>query len=114
MSATPPTETSFEQAMDRLEEIVVLMEGDRMPLDEMVTSYEEGMGLLKTCRQRIEVARRRIEVITADAEGRTMVASFDPAAAESAEEKTQARPVPAARKKKPAEAAEDTDDIRLF
>jgi exodeoxyribonuclease VII small subunit len=112
MSSPSPTEPSFEQAMDRLEEIVVLMEGDRMPLDEMVTSYEEGMSLLKTCRQRIEVARRRIEVITADAEGRTIVTAFDPATAEPLEEKS--RPAPATRKKKPAEPAEDTDDIRLF
>lgn len=113
MSAAAPHESSFEQAMDRLEEIVALMEGDRMPLDEMVSSYEEGMGLLKVCRQRIEVARRRIEMITADAEGKPALAPFDPAAvAEVPEEK--ARPAAPARKKKPAEAEEDTDDIRLF
>lgn len=112
MSVSPPTEPSFEQAMDRLEEIVGLMEGDRMPLDEMVTSYEEGMGLLKVCRQRIEVARRRIEVITADAEGRPIVAAFDPATAEVPEEK--AKPAAPARKKKVPEPEADTDDIRLF
>lgn len=112
MSATPPPESSFEQAMDRLEEIVAQMEGDRMPLDEMVSSYEEGMGLLKVCRQRIEVARRRIELITADAEGKPSVIPFDPAAVEVAEEKP--KPAAPARKKKPAEAEEDTDDIRLF
>jgi exodeoxyribonuclease VII small subunit len=50
MSSPLKTEISFEKAMDRLEEIVVQMEGDRMPLDQMVASYEEGMGLLKVCR----------------------------------------------------------------
>lgn len=113
MSTAATPETSFEQAMDRLEEIVALMEGDRMPLDEMVSSYEEGMGLLKVCRQRIEVARRRIEIITADAEGKPVVSAFDPAAVEISEEKP--RPAaPTARKKKPAEPEDDTDDIRLF
>lgn len=115
MSATSPQEPSFEQAMDRLEEIVDLMEGDRMPLDEMVTSYEEGMGLLKHCRQRIEVARRRIEVITADADGRPALAPFDPPPVTAPEETTRpAAPAAPARKKKPAEPADDTDDIRLF
>lgn len=113
MSATHHSETSFEQAMDRLEEIVMQMEGERMPLDEMVSSYEEGMGLLKVCRQRIEVARRRIEIITADAEGKPTVAAFDPATAEVMEEKAKPTAAPA-RKKKPAEAQDDTDDIRLF
>ncbi|TDU70679.1 exodeoxyribonuclease VII small subunit [Prosthecobacter fusiformis] len=112
MSAPSQSEPSFEQAMERLEEIVVLMEGDRMPLDEMVTSYEEGMGLLKVCRQRIDVARRRIEVITADAEAKPIVAAFDPTSAELIEEKS--KPAAPARKKKPAEVEEDTDDIRLF
>lgn len=112
MSTSANLEPSFEQAMDRLEEIVAMMEGDRMPLDEMVTSYEEGMGLLKLCRQRIDVARRRIEIITADAEGKPTVATFDPAAVEATEEKP--KPVAPVRKKKPAEAEEETDDIRLF
>ena len=113
MSAAATPESSFEQAMDRLEEIVALMEGDRMPLDEMVSSYEEGMGLLKVCRQRIEVARRRIEMITADAEGKPALAPFDPATATELPE-DKPRPAAPARKKKPAEPEQDTDDIRLF
>lgn len=112
MSTASHTETSFEQAMDRLEEIVVSMEGDRMPLDEMVTSYEEGMSLLKVCRQRIEVARRRIDAITADAEGKPTVVTFDPATAELSEEK--AKPAAPTRKKKVVEPEADSDDIRLF
>ncbi|HEY1082189.1 MAG TPA: exodeoxyribonuclease VII small subunit [Prosthecobacter sp.] len=116
MSSSPAPETSFEQALERLEEIVSAMEGDRMPLDEMVSSYEEGMRLLRVCRQRIETARKRIEMITAEADGKLTVAAFDPAAASAAEvQEEKARPAPApARKKKPAEAEDDSDDIRLF
>ncbi|HYE76664.1 MAG TPA: exodeoxyribonuclease VII small subunit, partial [bacterium] len=85
-----PNEPSFEQAMERLEEIVGAMEGERMALDEMVCSYEEGMRLLKVCRQRIESARRRVELIVAETEGKATLAPFEPGAAEeSAEEKTK-------------------------
>lgn len=105
-------ETSFEQAMERLEEIVSAMESDRMPLDEMVGSYEEGMKLLQICRQRIETARQRIETISLSADGKAELSSFDPAkTAEPAETKTPVRRRPTVAKAEPEEVS---DDIRLF
>lgn len=114
MSPTPSTDPSFEQAMERLEEIVAQMEGDRMPLDEMVASYEEGMRLLKVCRKRIETARRRIEVITSDAEGKVVTEPFDPANSESPPPEEKPRLSSTPRRKKTVETEEDPDDIRLF
>lgn len=115
MSSPLKNEISFEKAMDRLDEIVTQMEGDRMPLDEMVASYEEGMGLLKVCRQRIDAARRRVEIITADAEGKATLATFDPASAAATEiSEEKAKPTAPARRKKAVEVEDDTDDIRLF
>jgi exodeoxyribonuclease VII small subunit len=77
MSTPQKYETSFEQAMERLEEIVSAMESDRMPLDEMVSSYEEGMKLLQVCRQRIDNARQRIETISLNPEGKAEITPFD-------------------------------------
>lgn len=112
MSTAAKHETSFEQAMERLEEIVSAMESDRMPLDEMVGSYEEGMKLLQICRQRIENARQRIETISLGADGKAELTAFDPAkTAEPAEAKAPARRRPAAAK---TDAEETSDDIRLF
>ncbi len=104
-------EPSFEEAMSRLDEIVASMEKERLPLDEMVSSYEEGARLLKLCRQRIETARQRVERIHSllDAESEPSLEPFDPAA-ESDE--APARPTRAA-KKSPSSADAD-DDIRLF
>jgi exodeoxyribonuclease VII small subunit len=113
MSAASTPELSFEQAMERLEEIVGSMESDRMPLDEMVTSYEEGMKLLQRCRQRIENARQRIESISLKADGRAELAPFEPGKDEPAAEdksKTAARRRPAAR----PETEDVGDEIRLF
>jgi exodeoxyribonuclease VII small subunit len=117
-------DVSFEEAMDRLEEIVSSMEGERMPLEDMVRSYEEGARLLRTCRQRIDSARQRVELISANldapAEKATLL-PFDPATAEAADatgSKTRSAVAPAAapaprRKPTPAVEPED-DDIRLF
>lgn len=67
MPASPSSapEPSFEEAMERLEEIVSAWRVSVCRW-EMVQSYAEGAQLLKVCRQRIEVARQRVELITAD------------------------------------------------
>ncbi len=54
----------FEDAIERLEDIIEHMEGERIPLDSMLKDYDEGTRLLKACRVRIETARTRIETIT--------------------------------------------------
>ena len=109
MSATPPSQLSFEQAMERLDEIVARMEVEKLPLEEMVASYEEGMQLLQSCRQRIEAARRRVELINAGNGEPASLTPFDPEAMIAEE----APKNPARRKTaKPDTAAEG--DIRLF
>lgn len=109
MSATPPSQLSFEQAMERLDEIVARMEVEKLPLEEMVASYEEGMQLLQSCRQRIEAARRRVELINAGNGETASLTPLDPEATIAEE----APKNPARRKTaKPDTAAEG--DIRLF
>lgn len=60
------TEKSFEEALSRLEEIVRIFEGSaEMPLEEMIASYEEGLGLAKFCQQKLDEAELKIEELTA-------------------------------------------------
>ena len=42
-----PDDLSFEDAMESLDAIVASLEGERLPLEEMVASYERGMKLLR-------------------------------------------------------------------
>jgi exodeoxyribonuclease VII small subunit len=99
--------------MQRLDEIVAGMEDSQPSLEEMISNYEEGVRLLKLCRQRIEGARRRVELISGDLEGgKASLTPFEDALAdgESADsaEKTRSQ----LRRRKPAEAA--GEEIRLF
>ena len=107
-----PDALSFEDAMERLDEIVDAMETDRMPLEDMIRSYEEGIQLLKSCRQRIEGARHRVETISADLDsGKATTAPFDPTAAADADADGDEKPAqntPHRRK------AADSGEIRLF
>ena len=113
-----PEELSFEEAMESLDSIVNSLEGERLPLEEMVTAYERGMKLLRVCRTRIDSARQRVELITADLEGKAPATLSDFAAKEIIEVAPQAvasdeAPKRVARKK-PATEDEGGDEIRLF
>jgi exodeoxyribonuclease VII small subunit len=55
---------SFEDAMTELENIVEAMEGEELPLEELIARYETGAHLLKHCNAVLTNARKRIELIT--------------------------------------------------
>src|SRR5213083_455825 len=59
----PSAELNFEKAMDRLEAIVEQMESGKLPLEDLIVRYEEGMGLVKVCQERLTSADQKIEVI---------------------------------------------------
>jgi len=74
----PASELRFEDAIERLEEIIERMETERVPLDDLLKDYEEGTNLLKICRERIGAARLRVEKINQDlARGSSGLESFD-------------------------------------
>jgi exodeoxyribonuclease VII small subunit len=85
-SANEP-QPSFESAVERLEQIVELMESDKMPLEDLLVRYEEGTKLVKFCQQQLEAAEKRIEIITRNAKGESKLEPFEP-------EKIQAPPAP--------------------
>ena len=109
-----PEELSFEEAMGALETIVGALENERLPLEEMVSAYERGVNLLRTCRARIESARQRVELITADLEGRgaATLGEFTPMDAPETSAPDPAKK--AKRKSPPAPEDKPGGDIRLF
>ncbi len=74
-----PESLKFEDAVERLEEIVRRMEEDQMPLEQLIGDYETGTRLLGVCRSRIDNARSRIEQIgrTLD-DGTVALEDFEP------------------------------------
>lgn len=86
----PAPEANFEQAMQRLEEIVEKMESGELPLEDLIVRYEEGMKLVKVCQERLASAEQRIEIITRNSAGKPVVKKFD--AAPAAQPKIQGEP----------------------
>ncbi len=62
-------ETTFEQALAELEQIVQKLEKGELPLEESLRLYEEGIRLSRLCHGKLEEAEGRIEVLLKDSRG---------------------------------------------
>ena len=56
---------TFEQAVERLEEIVKALEAGRAGLDETLRLYEEGIALVRECNEKLDGAEQKIKTLTA-------------------------------------------------
>lgn len=56
-------EKTFEKAMERLEEIVSLLEENQQSLDETISLFEEGLVLVKECDAKLHQFETQIEEI---------------------------------------------------
>ena len=81
MSTKPKASpTNFESAMERLEAIVAQMESGKLPLEDLIVRYEEGMSLVKVCQERLASAEQKIEIIARTSAGKPTVKKFEPEA----------------------------------
>ncbi len=55
---------SFEESLGKLEAILKRIETEEVPLEEMLILYEEGVRLSKTCRDVLDNAQKKLEIIT--------------------------------------------------
>lgn len=77
MSQKPPT---LESAMQRITAVVGEMEDGNLPLETLITRYEEGVALVKLCQEKLDAAEKRIQIISRDARGAAELRPFDPEA----------------------------------
>jgi exodeoxyribonuclease VII small subunit len=108
----PGAELNFEKAMDRLEAIVEQMESGKLPLEDLIVRYEEGMGLVKVCQERLASAEQKIEIIARNSGGKPVVQVFEPVAEANIDNQfAAANPSSGG----PAEKGEkENDEVRLF
>lgn len=63
------TEIVFESALQRLEEIVRLLEAGNAPLDESLSLFEEGVRLVKLCNSKLDSAEQKVKILTSSDNG---------------------------------------------
>ncbi len=69
--------------MTRLNTLVREMESDQMPLEALLSAYEEGTKLVKVCQSQLTTAQQRLEIIQTNAAQELEVAPFDPTSAKA-------------------------------
>ena len=74
-----PSKDSIESSLGRLESIVEEIEQTPPPLETLIERYEEGMRLLQICREKLDAAEKRIEIITLNSNGETELKPFEEA-----------------------------------
>ena len=76
-------EMKFEEALKKLEKIVGDLENGDLPLDEALGKYEEGIRLSKACAKKLEVARKKVEILLKAEDGSLELKKFDEGTAEA-------------------------------
>jgi exodeoxyribonuclease VII small subunit len=54
---------TFEHALAKLEEIVSAIEEGQVPLEQSIDKYAEGVELVKQCRQILDRAEKKIQLL---------------------------------------------------
>ena len=53
----------YEDALSELERLVAAMEGNQLPLDELLGHYRRGAELLDICRARLQAVEQQVKVL---------------------------------------------------
>jgi len=69
---------TFEDALSQLESIISQLENGDLPLEESLKLFEEGMKLSRFCNQRLNEARKKVEVLVKGNGGDLAQGPFEP------------------------------------
>lgn len=60
---------TFEEALERIESIVEVLENEEVPLEKSISLYKEGITLAGMCREKLDKAEGEILSLQKTAEG---------------------------------------------
>jgi exodeoxyribonuclease VII small subunit len=73
----PVKKPLFEEALKKLEAVVEAMEADDLPLETLLTKYEEGAKLVKICQEKLAEAELKIQQLEKNAAGEMKLQPVD-------------------------------------
>ena len=60
---------TFEESLKQLETIVSQLERGDLPLEESITIFEQGMRLSAQCKQELEAAETKVQILLKQRDG---------------------------------------------
>ena len=76
-------EIKFEEGLKKLEKIVEDLENGNLALDDSLEKYEEGIKLSRMCAKKLELAKKKVEILLKSGDGPAELMPFDEKAAEN-------------------------------
>ena len=67
---------NYEQAQARLEEIIRAMENDKLPLEQSLALYEEGVAIVRRLSAELDAAERKIKILQQNQQGEIVAIDF--------------------------------------
>lgn len=64
-----PENKTFEENLSELEALVRRLDGGDMPLEEALSSFERGVGLVRQLHATLNLVEQRVEVLTQEQDG---------------------------------------------
>lgn len=77
MKGNSQSELQFEEAMEKLEQIVGRLESGDVPLEQAIELYQEGMQLSGLCSKKLEQVEKKIQLLV-DEDGELKPQEWDP------------------------------------
>ncbi len=68
---------SFEEAFEQLEATIAALQDGKMPLDQALQQYQEGMKLVQHCNELLQRAELTIQQLTVDDAGNMSTVPLD-------------------------------------
>ncbi len=75
---------TFEQAMNRLEEINQALESGDISLEESIKLYDEGIKLIEFCQSKLNDAEKKIQKLSRNREGNFEISDLSDPSSEEA------------------------------
>ena len=67
---------SFEESVERLEQIIAQLERGDAPLEQAMQLFEEGAKLLRECTAQLDRAEQKVTLLTAGEDGKAVESGF--------------------------------------
>jgi exodeoxyribonuclease VII small subunit len=67
---------TFEQALERLEQIVCQLENGSLGLDDSLKIFDEGIRLTQLCTKKLEESEKRIQILLKNGQGEKSLQPF--------------------------------------
>lgn len=67
---------SFEEKMERLEQIIRAMERGEVPLEESLKLFQEGTELVTACEKQLENAQMQVKMVLTASDGSPILEDF--------------------------------------